>query len=128
MSDKFDRAGKVAAAYDKLRASIAEVFPFDSRDSRKDEMAAAIFELIDACDIVSQVEHGKWVLLQKEVMNAEYQRGLYDGHNGGYLGGKDEFATVLEMRGFPVIKVHGHVVNHMEWKDHAIILTVTSAN
>jgi len=31
-----------------------------------------------------------------------------------------------EHQGFPVIKVLGHIVNHMAWKDGAIILTVSS--
>ena len=38
---------------------------------------------------------------------------------------KGKFAAALEVRGFPVIKVLGHVVNHMEHKDGAIILTVS---
>lgn len=29
-----------------------------------------------------------------------------------------------KQKGFPVIKVLGHIVNHLEWKDGAIIVTV----
>lgn len=48
MPDRFDRAGKVAETYDKLRAVLADSLSLHDRDGRIDGVANAVFEMVEA--------------------------------------------------------------------------------
>lgn len=95
---------------------------------RTAEDAIAKYEVAKAQESDRQKECSEWF------DSAETQACPKCGGRGEYLIGQGNPGMIVkcdckmvyehEEKGFPVVKVPGHVVNHIEWRDHALIVTV----